>query len=330
MKRTGYLKRIFNPELFQGDLSRDGYFEGWYFKHVSHDAGEAMSFIPGVSLAGKKMAFVQFIDGKRGKTAFFEYPLDAFKAEPGGFDIRVGPNRFSARGIDLDLEGSGMRIRGRFEYGPFTRFPRTLLAPGVMGWYSYVPVMECYHGVVSAAHAVRGEVRVNGRGYAFGEGRGYVEKDWGVSFPERWIWAQANSFAESDASFMLSVAKIPWRGRYFSGFLCFLYAGGAFYRFMTWNRSRIEALEDRGGTIRARLGNSRYAISVRVSARDHGKLIAPRTGSMERVIKESIDALLEVELVDRAGKLLFRGTSPRAGCENVGGMAALWAGEEGR
>ncbi|TAL34042.1 MAG: hypothetical protein EPN93_12680 [Spirochaetes bacterium] len=330
MSRTGYLKRLYNPAIFQGDLSREGYFEGWYFKHVSHDASEVMSFIPGVSLADEKMAFVQFIDGKRGKTTFYKYPIGEFSADPERFELRVGPNRFSERGIELDLEGEGAPIKGRFEYGHFTRYPRSLLAPGIMGWYSYIPVMECYHGVVSVTHAARGAVSVNGKNYDFGEGRGYIEKDWGVSFPERWIWMQANSFSGSDASVMLSVAKIPWRGRFFSGFLCFLYAGGEFYRFMTYNRSRIEALRVDGGILRACLANARYAISIEVKAEGHGKLLAPKTGRMERIIKESIDATASVELRDRAGTLVFRGESPRAGFEDVGDMAGLWEAEGGR
>jgi len=31
-----------------------------------------------------------------------------------------------------------------------------------MGWYAFVPGMECYHGILSMDHAVEGFIEVNG------------------------------------------------------------------------------------------------------------------------------------------------------------------------
>ena len=39
------LYRIYHPEVFQGALTDRNYFEGWYFKHVSADSGEAFAVI---------------------------------------------------------------------------------------------------------------------------------------------------------------------------------------------------------------------------------------------------------------------------------------------
>ena len=63
-----------------------------------------------------------------------------------------------------------------------------------MGWYSFVPFMECNHGIVSVNHDLYGEISVNGNVIDFNNGKGYIEKDWGVSFPEAWIWIQSNNF----------------------------------------------------------------------------------------------------------------------------------------
>ena len=38
------LKRINNPELFQGSLDKKNYFEGWYFKHVTADGAHTIAF----------------------------------------------------------------------------------------------------------------------------------------------------------------------------------------------------------------------------------------------------------------------------------------------
>ena len=102
-----------------------------------------------------------------------------------------------------------------------------------MGWYAFIPFMECYHGVVSANHYTEGYANYKGQKINFNGGKGYIEKDRGISFPESWIWLQANTFADRDVSFFFSVAKIPWLGSSFPGFLCFVYINGNYYRFMT-------------------------------------------------------------------------------------------------
>ena len=42
--------KLFRPEIFQGNLKKKNYFEGWYFKHVAQNGKHVFSFIPGISL----------------------------------------------------------------------------------------------------------------------------------------------------------------------------------------------------------------------------------------------------------------------------------------
>lgn len=54
--------KIKNPILFQGNLTKKDYFEGWYYKQVSNDKMTSISFIPGVNLfKGDEHSFVQYI-----------------------------------------------------------------------------------------------------------------------------------------------------------------------------------------------------------------------------------------------------------------------------
>ena len=39
-------RRLYNPEIFQGNLRKKQYFEGWYFKQVTQDQAYTFSFIP--------------------------------------------------------------------------------------------------------------------------------------------------------------------------------------------------------------------------------------------------------------------------------------------
>ena len=36
-------------------------------------------------------------------------------------------------------------IKGKISFGDLFRWPSNLFSPGIMGPYSFVPFMECYH-----------------------------------------------------------------------------------------------------------------------------------------------------------------------------------------
>jgi tocopherol cyclase len=56
--------RLNDPTIFQGDLRKRRYFEGWYFKQSNLDGDVVLSIIPGVSLAEEdRHAFIQLFDG---------------------------------------------------------------------------------------------------------------------------------------------------------------------------------------------------------------------------------------------------------------------------
>ena len=52
-----------------------------------------------------------------------------------------------------------------------------------MGPFSYLSFMECYHGILSMKHSLEGTLSWNGQLIDFTNGIGYLEKDWGSSFP---------------------------------------------------------------------------------------------------------------------------------------------------
>jgi tocopherol cyclase len=45
------LDRLKDPAIFQGNLGKKRYFEGWYFKQSNLEGNVVLSIIPGVSLA---------------------------------------------------------------------------------------------------------------------------------------------------------------------------------------------------------------------------------------------------------------------------------------
>lgn len=304
---------LFHPPVFQGRGKKRNYFEGWYFKMVISD--EVISLIPGIARGGDPHAFIQVISSKEQRSWYVRFPYEAFKAEKKDFSVLIGGNHFSTRELSIDLQSEDLSLKAEVKNISPTPFPVTLRAPGIMGWYAYVPFMECFHGVVSTYHTLEGFVELNAKRRDFTGGTGYIEKDWGTSFPSAWIWMQANCFPKGKVSCMLSVANIPFLGRTFQGFLGFLQLEGELIRFGTYTGARIAKLEVDDKHALIVIHQKKYQITLRATLGPASHLSAPRQGTMERTILESVAGSVTVHLQKRDGTLLFAETSGMAGIE---------------
>jgi hypothetical protein len=283
--------KLFKPWIFQGNLRKRNYFEGWYYKQVSANQDNVLSFIPGVSLVKKDQhAFIQVIDGVKGETWYFRYPLESFHYHSSEYLCKIGDSVFYRDGLTLNIDQDGHLVKGELSFTDPVEFPSTVFNPGIMGWYSFVPRMECKHGIVSVDHGIEGSLERDGKKVDFSGGRGYIEKDWGTSFPAEWLWLQCNNFENTRTSLMLSVARIPWMSSFFMGHICFLYTGGEFYRFASYNGSNIISIDQKMNSLRVTLERKNQKLEIEMELKKSGLLKAPAHGVMDRVIKESVDS----------------------------------------
>ena len=185
-------RATWNPDMYHGWGRKRSYFEGWYFKIVDSTEGYALAFIPGISMSkdGKSHAFLQTMDGKKCTTTYERFDASNFQAHNKHFHLQIAHNQFSTNNIKINLPN----IKGELSFENIAAWPKMLGAPGIMGWFSFAPFMECYHGVVSLDHSIKGSLNINGQEIDFTNGRGYIEKDWGFSFPKGYIWMQTNHF----------------------------------------------------------------------------------------------------------------------------------------
>ena len=63
-----------------------------------------------------------------------------------------------------------------------------MLLPDVMGWFAWLPGMECRHGVVALAGKTTGSLRIRNELVELGGGDVYVEKDWGYAGTSTLFW----------------------------------------------------------------------------------------------------------------------------------------------
>lgn len=292
---------------------------------MSADGAARLAVIPGVSLAedpADSHCFVQVNDGTNGRSAYHRWPLAEFRPDPGRFAIAVGPNRFSLDAIELDIDRPEGRCRGRLRFTGVHGWPVRLLAPGAMGPYRFVPRMECYHAVLSFNHSVEGRLEVDGASVDFTGGRGYCEKDWGTSMPRAWVWLQCNNFRDAGASLSASIARIPWLGSWFAGFIVGLWRGGRLTEFVTWNRSRLAHLAVGAERVGFALKRGRSRLEVEAERAGGVVLAAPERGAMSGRISETLGATVRCRLVE-AGRTVFEDAGRFAGLEVVGPAAEL-------
>jgi len=320
-------KKLINTTIFQGNRKRSNYFEGWYFKMVSQDGSQILSVIPGISLSNdgtKQHAFIQLIIGKTGETSYYSFPIEEFYFSKKRFEIRIGNNFFSQDKIILNLKDSFSVVYGEVAMSNNVKYKSNrLLNPGIMGWYRFVPYMECYHGVVSLTNNLKGKLILNEEVYNFENGKGYIEKDWGSSMPSSWIWIQSNHFSAPNSSFMLSIADVPWRKKSFTGFLGFFYHDSKMYHFATYRRSKLQLQVIDQNTVLFKIKNRKHSFEILAVSQNAGLLQAPVAGSMDRRIAESVDALLSISVWDKKGNVIYADSTNIAGLEMVGDYGQL-------
>lgn len=245
---------LFNPGRWHGPNSWStggstdaGFFEGYYYKITSR-TGRTFAVIPGAVYHAQDSggyAFVMVLDasvelGRNHQSVrLFRYNLAELQTthsmdeSVAAWSIAVGPNTFGPDMITLDLRenalvnGNGESsprhgnnksvIQGKISFSKSTPWPSSILLPDVMGWFAWLPGMECRHGVLSLSSTVHGNLSIastkNNDGSSlhdvdFDDGEAYIEKDWGSTFPTTWYEVlDHGSETDTYSFFMLRIVR---------------------------------------------------------------------------------------------------------------------------
>lgn len=292
-------------EYFHGTKQSKNYFEGWYIRLAGNDV---LALIPGIHLdqTGHGYAFIQVIT--RDKSYYLTYPKEALEYTAHKFAVRIGRNLFTEKGVKLDIKKKGLRIKGSVAYGRLNRpcYP-------VMGPFSLLPVMQCSHGVISMYHRLSGSVSVNGRRFTFDGGRGYMEMDWGSSFPRKYLWVQGMEKSKN-TSVMAAAATVPLGRGGIRGCVCIVYYRGREYRLATYLGVKI--IECSKNQLILRQGKYLLLIEAIPDGEKGQRLKAPVMGDMKRMIHENACAKVRFRFY-RKNRKLFDFVTDEAGYEWV-------------
>lgn len=315
-----FIRRTMRPSAYHGHGKNPPFFEGWYFKLVDSTEQHRYAIIPGIFLnkdPSMQHAFVQILNGQTGHGTYHTYPTDAFRAANDTFDVWVGANHFTDQRILLDLGDDERTVSGEIHFDDVKPWPVTWTSPGIMGWYAWVPFMECYHGVVSLDHGLHGGLEIDSKYIDFTGGRGYIEKDWGQAFPAGYVWQQSNHFNTPETCLTASIAIIPWIGRSFPGFIAGLWHQQQLYRFATYTGAKTEKLHISDTTIEWVVSSRKERLEMVSTRAAGGLLYAPTKTDMHKRVNETLNATVEVRL-SRNGQMLFHETGRNAGLEVAG------------
>ena len=309
---------IRNPLFFQGEKylkKNKNYFEGWYFKNTYSNG--TISFIPGICINEKdKMAFIQIITDQ--SSYFIFYDIDLFSYNDNPFFIQIQNNYFSFNELYIDIHDEKQKIdlHGKIKYSHHQTIKSNLLNPNIMGPFSFIPFMECHHALLSMKNSINGDIYMNGCCFHFINDTGYIEKDWGISFPKNYIWLQGNHFHDPSVSFMLSIADIPFHIFQFKGLICILIINHTEYRFTTYNISKIIKLDIDKHDLHIILKKKHYQLEIISQSHHNQALSAPIKGQMIKTIKESVSSTIQLVL-KKNNQIIFSDKSIHCGMEIV-------------
>ena len=309
--------KMIKPMKYKGKNKHDNYFEGWYYKCVSKDKLTTLSFIPGISKNKiNPHAFIQVIYNDRIniKTDYLRFDINDFSYDYKENILSIKNNQFSLESLSIDYESKDLLVKGKVFLKNLQPITSNIFSPSIMGFFEYFPFMECNHDVVSMSHQLSGEIRIDERVINFDNGKGYIEKDYGKSFPSSYVWIQSNHFEDEESSFMFSYAKIPYLGLKFNGFLTNLIYHNKEYRFATYNFSKIEIIKKEEHSVVFEIRKGKYKLIITAKNSDTTLLAAPKEGAMDHLIKEGLSGQVEIVLYKNK-ELIYSDIGKSAGIE---------------
>lgn len=297
------MKALINPDSYHGNNKRTNFFEGWYFKLVDSSKKNVYAFIPGIFLgknASQSHSFIQTLNASTASYNYLKYSTESFKSFKNVFQISVGENSFSLNGLSLNIKDINLNISGKIAFQNVLKWPDSLINPGSMGYYNYLKFMQCYSQVCAIDMDLSGALNINGQCIDFNGGKGYIEKNWGKSFPHSWIWVQGNNFNNTRASLSCSIGHIPFLFGSFRGFLIGFRVNDSFIKFTTLNKSILN-ISRKNSDVLIEVESNQYKLKIETytNKRDFILCNGPRDDKMIPLVEENLLANIAVELIDK-------------------------------
>ncbi|PHR43416.1 MAG: hypothetical protein COA32_16370 [Fluviicola sp.] len=280
--------------VFRKKDSKHPYFEGYYFKFINEQK-EIVILISGISISPKeKYSFIQVASSHSKDVVLYKFPLTDLKSSKDAFDFKIGKNEFSRNRILLDLDN----VSAEIQISNSVNWNRSFVNPNIMGFMSYIPRVECKHDIITVQSEISGFIKLAKHKILFKEGDGYIEKNWGSSFPKKYIWLHANQFNNRQLSLQFAIAKPKWfffRPEVYIGYIM----TGELIHFGTHRLSLVRVKRDYDFTL-ITIKKIKYRITIKIKHKAPVNLIGPTKGILKNKIPEYLDSSIELVVLKKS------------------------------
>lgn len=293
------MSRPFKPASLQGNLHKKNYFEGWFQKIYAPE--HQLSFIIIYGFANghhsDEKGFIQ-LHIPHHEHLLLKFPEKEVVCATNQHRISFRKNVLSTKTICIETDEVKINL-SISQRQTNTTFKNT------MGTYYLIPNLPCYHAVVDQSHQISGEIHCSGATYSINNARGYLEKNWGKSFPEKYIWLHAFDPENSDTQLLFSQAEIQWMGKTYTKHIGYITFDGIHVDLLQLKNCQIRVQPISETVQRIFISSPTLNMDIAVALGSAVLFKAPKKGLLHRSIAHYNDVAIHVRLLNRSQTRTF-------------------------
>lgn len=283
----------YKPSSLSGGFERYNYFEGWFQKVYStkHKASFIIIYGYATRNTNDTFGFIQvLIPGNIPELIYFS--KNEISCDPDRHFVRMGTNILAMEVIRINTVRLSIHLNLNNNY-PIRTFKNS------MGYTYFIPNLPCYHAVLNTYHPVSGEIRYNDVQYSLDSELGYLEKNWGTSFPENYFWLHAVDPNDSQVSLLFSRAEIKWLGKKFIKHVGHFRFEGKQIDLRELKNFAVSTLVLNPHSQLIQISSKTIQLDILIMYGNKVMFKGPEEGNLSRDILHHSDALIDVTFTDQ-------------------------------
>jgi hypothetical protein len=282
--------RIFKPTTLRGNLERNTYFEGWFQKIYSKEHNSSFVIIYGYATSNTEdtFGFIQILFPNK-TTEIICFNRNEFSCDPNRHIVRMGENLLTTEIIQINTKEVKIHLKLMNNHVSKT-FKNS------MGYNYFLPALPCYHAVLNTGHLVSGEIKQKNERFIIKNELGYLEKNWGTSFPETYYWLHAVDPNDPQVSILFSRAEIDWIGKKFIRHLGHLRFDEKQVDIRSLKNVTVSILSSCKDKHEIRISSKTLQIEISITHNHKVRFKGPFNGKLSRDIIHFTDSIIQIRL----------------------------------
>jgi tocopherol cyclase len=288
------------PTQLKGKFKKRNFFEGWFHKIYSAKHQTSFVIIYGYTTGNSydKFGFIQFLIPNKNVEIYY-FSKNEISYNPKNHSVQMGSNILSLKEIKINLKDIYMDLN-LSDNLPISSFKNS------MGYAYFIPTLPCYHSVLNKSHLISGEINLFNNNYLLDNDLGYMEKNWGTSFPEKYFWIQAVEPHNPNVSLLFSQAEIKWMGKSFIKHVGHLRINGEELDLRTLTLFNVSYNNTIPENITITIKSKQIKLEMRFSVAKKYMFKGPLKGKLSRDILHHSDSQIDLKIYQNAEMKMYK------------------------